>query len=1048
MPGVETKMKIVRAAVALFSVGGLVGVVNCGSDRAVDEVQLGRADAPSSALPDHLVDSARAQARISEIRTRSHSSFLLGPHEVSRFERSPAAEGHVRAVVAASVRPGVVRRANVLLPRRATGAVLLEDATSHVGVTFALDGARDSLLEVAEGIGLYADGYEGVADVVHRVVAEGIEDFIVFRARPRRAELSYVVDVSRTAGLRLVSNTLEFLDASGSPQLRVAPPYVLDAGGGRHEAVLAVSDCALDRNPAAPWGRRVTPPYATACHVHVSWPVDIAYPAIVDPAWTATGSMATARFYHSAAMLASGKVLVAGGFGGAYLTSAELYDPITGTFAATGSLSVARALHTASALASGAVLVAGGQDTTAYLSSAELYVPALGTFSATGALAQARELHTASVLASGKVVLIGGVGGPVLASAEVYDPATSTFATVGSMLAAREHHTASVLATGKVLVTGGTTGSEAFSSAELFDPVGQTFTATNAMITDRFDHQTTVLSSGKVLVTGGYNRSQFYLSSAELYDPATEMFAPTGAMATARQNHVATLLLPSGKVLVAGGYNGGATAELYDPLGGTFSTTGDMAVARAFGHSATRLGSGKVLIAGGSAGANSTPSAELYLVLGGGACNLPSDCTTGVCLEGVCCAGPCSGACSTCTAGTGACASVINAEDPDTCTGTSTCDAAGLCKLKTSQPCPGGAATCLSGLCADGYCCNTPCSGSCDSCALPSKHGTCSPAPYGDPGAAPACAAGVCDGVHADCASTCTSDTGCAASLYCAANGTCQVRKAQGTSCAAQDCKEASCRVCTTGSCVDGVCCDTSCTGTCQACSADLKQAGPDGVCGPAKEGSTPLRGTCPQDPASTCRRDGKCGGSGGCRLFYPGGSACGAVASCKDNIATAATTCDGNGTCTAGATTECGAYACGTASCQTACVSANDCAPGSSCDTASAKCIFGATCDGDHTATDANGTTHDCAPYKCESNGTCKPACRSVDDCVAPTQCDPTGTCVAPPSEDSGGCTVQRRSPSPLPAMPAALLGLAVTLGYIRRVRRGARSFRTGAMR
>src|SRR5206468_4661768 len=46
-----------------------------------------------------------------------------------------------------------------------------------------------------------------------------------------------------------------------------------------------------------------------------------------DPAtgtWTATGSMDTARFAHTATLLPSGKVLVAGG---SLLSSAELYDP-------------------------------------------------------------------------------------------------------------------------------------------------------------------------------------------------------------------------------------------------------------------------------------------------------------------------------------------------------------------------------------------------------------------------------------------------------------------------------------------------------------------------------------------------------------------------------------------------------------------------------------------------------------------------------------------------------------------------------------------------
>ena len=60
-------------------------------------------------------------------------------------------------------------------------------------------------------------------------------------------------------------------------------------------------------------------------------------------------------------MLLNGTVLFTGDnlFGND--SRAEFYDPATGTFAATGSLSTARTYHSATLLPDGPVLVAGGE---------------------------------------------------------------------------------------------------------------------------------------------------------------------------------------------------------------------------------------------------------------------------------------------------------------------------------------------------------------------------------------------------------------------------------------------------------------------------------------------------------------------------------------------------------------------------------------------------------------------------------------------------------------------------------------------------------------
>src|SRR5205823_753896 len=83
--------------------------------------------------------------------------------------------------------------------------------------------------------------------------------------------------------------------------------------------------------------------------------------------WTNTGAMKTARYGHTATLLPNGKVLVAGGYdynNDLYPTNgAELYDPVNGTWTITRPMSTARYYHSATLLPSGKVLVAGGFDT-------------------------------------------------------------------------------------------------------------------------------------------------------------------------------------------------------------------------------------------------------------------------------------------------------------------------------------------------------------------------------------------------------------------------------------------------------------------------------------------------------------------------------------------------------------------------------------------------------------------------------------------------------------------------------------------------------------
>jgi len=120
-------------------------------------------------------------------------------------------------------------------------------------------------------------------------------------------------------------------------------------------------------------------------------------------------------------------------------------------------------------LPNGQVLVAGGYGVD-YLSTAELYNPTNGTWTMTGALTNARSDHTATLLPGGKVLVVGGSGPNPFASAEVYDQATGTWTLTNSLMTARYFHTATLLNNGLLLIAGGYGSNGVLAGAELFDP--------------------------------------------------------------------------------------------------------------------------------------------------------------------------------------------------------------------------------------------------------------------------------------------------------------------------------------------------------------------------------------------------------------------------------------------------------------------------------------------------------------------------------------------------------------------------------------------------
>lgn len=352
----------------------------------------------------------------------------------------------------------------------------------------------------------------------------------------------------------------------------------------------------------------VTFAFALSCHAQIATEeqktgTDVARNGVV----SVIRSMTARRAAHTATLLNNGKVLIAGGLvgDGGGLSSAEVFDPTTKTFASAVSMKIARASHTATLLPNGKVLIAGGYNGD-YLDSAEVYDPATRRFASAGRMVTARSGHVATLLNDGKVLLVGGTGTgwTFLADAELFDPQTNTFTPTGGMTTARESHTATLLKDGRVLITGGHKGRRSaitiYISTEIYNPSSGTFTAAGDLTVKRHKHEATRLADGRVLIVGGSDERDGggAYRNAEVFNPANGTFtAVRSNMNTARYKLQGTaILLKSGKVLIAGGAN---RAEVFDPASNSFSTTfGDMRTKRLFA-TATLLKNGQVLITGG-----------------------------------------------------------------------------------------------------------------------------------------------------------------------------------------------------------------------------------------------------------------------------------------------------------------------------------------------------------------------------------------------------------------------------------------------------------------
>ena len=354
--------------------------------------------------------------------------------------------------------------------------------------------------------------------------------------------------------------------------------------------------------------------------------------------FTLGGTMVEGRIFHTATVLNSGFVLIAGGMDSTdpalqtVLQTAEIYNPAGDTFVPVPTpMAQPRARHTATLLSDGRVLLAGGVDALKIEhTSAEIFDPTSGMFQPVGSMSDFRAGHTAVSTSAGVFILGGEFLSGIIPvhydDVEEYDPVANMFLTplLGPLVEQRSRHDAIELPSGRILLIGGGVGTNL--SVEEFDTTLGTGVeqSISASATQVVAHASALLQNGTVLIVGGAPGREIIsannsLDQASVYDPTGPVgsrWTNVGPMSHTRRWHSATTLT-DGRVAIIGGQenlllNSVDEAELYDPAVPALNTS-DLMILPRFHHQSVLLQDGRVLITGGTSdGINFVLQSEIF----------------------------------------------------------------------------------------------------------------------------------------------------------------------------------------------------------------------------------------------------------------------------------------------------------------------------------------------------------------------------------------------------------------------------------------------------
>ena len=316
--------------------------------------------------------------------------------------------------------------------------------------------------------------------------------------------------------------------------------------------------------------------------------------------FSVAGKMTDKRHGHYSILLRDGRVLIGGGAAsggsGAYATyhsSAEIFDPETGSSRATHSMSTARMNDKGTLLADGRVVFASAtQHTGAKTYPVEIFDPRTGEFAPIQFNPAFEKISRSMVLSDGKILAFGRFG-----TIWTIDPETGEFEFKNRLAVPRGAYTATMLRDGRALITGGITD-RAVRDSEIYDPSSNVITKIGSLSHERYGHTALPLQDGSVFIAGGRigdPASPTQVTAAERYDPTNGTFSPAGSPGNEQIRAAAVLNTGNVFFILRNG-----DAVLYDPENGTFHPTGHSIGPDYKLYSVTALRDGRVLVIGGS----------------------------------------------------------------------------------------------------------------------------------------------------------------------------------------------------------------------------------------------------------------------------------------------------------------------------------------------------------------------------------------------------------------------------------------------------------------